>query len=69
MKVKVVEINVAKLDPKAIHLVVFHAALLNMSQKRAIVKQLAELGVKAVYTECIDPEVALKVYEIPKEKK
>ena len=69
MKVKVVEIDAHKLDPNAIHLVVFHSALMNMAQKKSVAKQLTELGVKAVYTQCVDPESALKVYEIPKEGK
>lgn len=68
-KVKVVEINVAKLDPNAIHLIVFHAALLAKPYKNAIAAQLRELGVKAIYAESINPESALKIYEIPRERK
>lgn len=69
MKVKVVEIDVAKLDPNAVHLVIFHKALMPMVMKQAIARQLDKLGVKAVYGDSIDPQNSLKVFEIPKEGK
>lgn len=67
-KVKVIEIDVAKLDPNAVHLIVFNKFNMLMTTKRAIAQQLDKLGVKAVYAESIDPENALKVYEIPRIK-
>lgn len=68
MKVKVIDIDVAKLDYKAAHLVIFHKGLLSMSQMRGIAKQLEDLGVKAVYGVSADPQNSVKVYEIPKEE-
>lgn len=65
-KVKVIEIDVAKLDPNAAHLIVFNAITMSQSDMFKVAEKLDSLGIKAAYTMNTNPQNAVKVYEIPK---
>jgi len=66
-KVKVIEIDVAKLDPNAVHLIVFNKNILTKSEIHHIITQLKNLGVKAAFAMSEYPQDTLRVYEIPRE--
>lgn len=68
-KLEVIEIDVAKLDPNAVHLIVFNVTLLTREWRESIVKELREHNIRAVFADSVNPQEALKVYEIPKEDK
>ncbi len=64
-KVEVIEVEATKLDPNAVHLIVFNSFMLTKQSMDRIVAGLDELGVRAVYAHAQHPETALKVYQIP----
>ena len=69
MKVKVIEVEATKLDPNAQYLIVFSDYQLSKVQMRDIATQLGERNISAVLAHAPDPERALKIYQIPPNKK
>lgn len=67
-KVKVIEVEATKLDKDAVYLIVFNSLQLPRARMNQIVGQMDDLKIKAIYTEAVNPEEALKVYQIPTKK-
>jgi len=66
VKTKVIEIDVAKLDPTATYLIIFNELVMTKEKMRDIVRELVVKDINAVYTSSVDPQNAIKVYQIPK---
>ena len=65
-KIKVIEIEAIKLDPKAAYLVILNYRQFSTERASRIAKRLLELNPNVVTTVAPDPESAVKVYQIPR---
>lgn len=66
MKIKVLEVEATKLDPKAAYIIVFNKMQLSRNYMQHVIDGLTRMGIEAVYTLAPNPADALKVYQIPK---
>lgn len=69
MKVRVLEVEATKLDPKATYIIVFNKTQITGDEMRETAQSIIGLGIEAVYMQAFDPETAIKIYQIPKVKK
>lgn len=68
-KIEVVQVNGQKLDPNAQYLFVWNEALMIRAKVTNTATSLQQQGFNIIHTSCVDPERALKVYQIPKHTK